>query len=1024
MKAKFLKIAKVKSEKDFYNKYPTEEAFFKAHPEARMMQVGGAPTANQFFDYGMSAKGPLIAPETWYQEGGDTGDQYTEEDENQIPDYQNQVSYDNTFADMLYPDTQQDSEETGESDEEEATEDESSEYAYGGSSNSPLGYFQSGGSKSAFNYGQWPAMKTGGIQGGNIDAVNSSTKENFLSYIRKNVADDMYSKEMGQGMDQDMSQGAPMAQYGYGMGQSGYNPNMYNQDMFQGNIDNQSLNRQEGFNNLRDVFNADLNNRWSQKTNQLRQEDRDKYINQLNDQINNQMAKNVGKPSGDVVSKPADYGQQTIDLGVNTNPWASNTFQKGGIQKFIPKAQKGAQIGLDYTSPNLSIENYDINKIIENSKKTAQNLSQKRKDDEEIKTIQDFKQKRDAALKELSDNPEGYTMGTGAPVPGGLGTSIHATPEQLAKNLKYWDDLYKTVYNSYYKSRNIASPSESYTSQEDYYKHLSDPASPAKTAAQQAWMKSPGYKPVAKAPIATDATIVEDVPVVKTPTTQTSTGTSATTTSAPDQTRIVPKTSGSASFDPNYNPALDTVINSSANYKKGGSLPKAQTGTIVGVEKNPNNNHSKTTYSDGTIVIKDETGKILSTTPGTASASKPTAPVVATTQVATNPATQTVADVSETDARKKAIHDLALAYGVDPNYLQQLVNSQSTGYYGQSAYPYRYHHRGYGNLLADRGDIPDKNQIMAMQAQANQMGYNMKYRHNPLTGRLVIKTKYNPNTGQMEHHPSSNDDSSLSLEQRINQPGWIEDKKPGHINTYNEDLNNLQAQSEISDIDASQNTKQYGGRLGRFLPKHQVGTQTGMGNPQSATATGTPNTMGKKGNEKAVYKEQLNINPYTSDYIEAGMNIGANFLNSSENRNNKARLAKYQTSDYTHPATQKDMGDYVANGQQWGSFRPNQTTPAFDTGYERGNAGDAFSQFEEGGSMSPYSYPSQLPAIPGRNQSDNMSMYTHWNQRPVMAYGGYMQQGGSMYQENGVYNLSDDEINNIIQQGGQVEYLD
>ena len=35
MKAQFLKIAKVKDEKAFYKKYPTEAAFFKAHPEAK-----------------------------------------------------------------------------------------------------------------------------------------------------------------------------------------------------------------------------------------------------------------------------------------------------------------------------------------------------------------------------------------------------------------------------------------------------------------------------------------------------------------------------------------------------------------------------------------------------------------------------------------------------------------------------------------------------------------------------------------------------------------------------------------------------------------------------------------------------------------------------------------------------------------------------------------------------------------------------------------------------------------------------
>ena len=35
MKDQILKIAKVKSEKEFYKKYPTEAAFFKAHPEAK-----------------------------------------------------------------------------------------------------------------------------------------------------------------------------------------------------------------------------------------------------------------------------------------------------------------------------------------------------------------------------------------------------------------------------------------------------------------------------------------------------------------------------------------------------------------------------------------------------------------------------------------------------------------------------------------------------------------------------------------------------------------------------------------------------------------------------------------------------------------------------------------------------------------------------------------------------------------------------------------------------------------------------
>jgi hypothetical protein len=41
MKAKMLKIAGVKSEKEFYKKYPSEEAFMKAHGEAfKKAQIG------------------------------------------------------------------------------------------------------------------------------------------------------------------------------------------------------------------------------------------------------------------------------------------------------------------------------------------------------------------------------------------------------------------------------------------------------------------------------------------------------------------------------------------------------------------------------------------------------------------------------------------------------------------------------------------------------------------------------------------------------------------------------------------------------------------------------------------------------------------------------------------------------------------------------------------------------------------------------------------------------------------------
>lgn len=70
MKKQFLKIAGVKSEQEFYNKYPTEEDFFKAHPEAlKQLARGGEAfpqiaTMDNFFTYGSPV------PPTYYAHGG------------------------------------------------------------------------------------------------------------------------------------------------------------------------------------------------------------------------------------------------------------------------------------------------------------------------------------------------------------------------------------------------------------------------------------------------------------------------------------------------------------------------------------------------------------------------------------------------------------------------------------------------------------------------------------------------------------------------------------------------------------------------------------------------------------------------------------------------------------------------------------------------------------------------------------------------------------------------------------------
>lgn len=81
MKTQFLKIAGVNSEKEFYQKYPTEESFFAAHPEANMMKDGGnVPTnpelwsrakaaAKQKYDVYPSAYANGFAAK-WYKERG------------------------------------------------------------------------------------------------------------------------------------------------------------------------------------------------------------------------------------------------------------------------------------------------------------------------------------------------------------------------------------------------------------------------------------------------------------------------------------------------------------------------------------------------------------------------------------------------------------------------------------------------------------------------------------------------------------------------------------------------------------------------------------------------------------------------------------------------------------------------------------------------------------------------------------------------------------------------------------------
>jgi hypothetical protein len=68
MKDKFLKMAGVKSEKEFYKMFPTEEAFFKAYPQAVEMKKGGnVPTNPELYSYRKAQTGGGLQDQQIFQ---------------------------------------------------------------------------------------------------------------------------------------------------------------------------------------------------------------------------------------------------------------------------------------------------------------------------------------------------------------------------------------------------------------------------------------------------------------------------------------------------------------------------------------------------------------------------------------------------------------------------------------------------------------------------------------------------------------------------------------------------------------------------------------------------------------------------------------------------------------------------------------------------------------------------------------------------------------------------------------------
>tara|TARA_R110000868_G_scaffold47109_1_gene154958 strand:+ start:95 stop:1513 length:1419 start_codon:yes stop_codon:yes gene_type:complete len=471
MKAQFLKIAGVNSEEEFYNMYPTEDAFFQNYPEARQMAHGGATypypgqaTADQFFNYGMQGRG--------------AGSQIPVE------------SY----------------------------------YAYGGSSNGPLGYFNDGGS--AWNYGQFPALAKGGdqVQGGKIDNVVDANKTNFLSAIQKNTNNALMKEASDEAYQ--MTQ---FAQFGKQTG-SQFNPNMYNQNMYEDRLN--SMNDESAYTNRNVLGLAKFftNNAIDRKMQSIadQQKAQDEYYKKLQ-------------------TEPGFKDAQTVP---GFDPIPGNMAKLGGSLKKYQTA--GATGAPDYTSPTPPVSTLDINVIIEDTKKAGKTAAQKRKDDAELKKIKELKQQRDLVLERYTNNPEGYynnPQHASATAMVSPGTTAFSS-EQMATTLKIANQAYIDAYNNYLISRNLGSP---YTSKGTFIEKYNPVPGSAKTAAELVPKITSIYHPFYFQPgQVTESQEQTPDPVVQAPTTP------APTTPAP----AAKKAPAAAQAKPKYTKeSVDTIYN-------------------------------------------------------------------------------------------------------------------------------------------------------------------------------------------------------------------------------------------------------------------------------------------------------------------------------------------------------------------------------------------------------------------------------------------------------------------------------
>jgi hypothetical protein len=281
----------------------------------------------------------------------------------------------------------------------------------------------------------------------------------------------------------------------------------------------------------------------------------------------------------------------------------------------------------------------------------------------------------------------------------------------------------------------------------------------------------------------------------------------------------------------------------------------------------------------------------------------------------------------------------------------------------------------------------------------------------------------------------------------------IEIENEKHINNYN----NISAKYEKSN---RLSTRQFGGDLQRFIPQALYGNETPVtneGNPavgdiprmkmQSAKDAGQQLMM----NSRDKVTEDVNTDPQTFsvDYKakdmygmsgegialtkNALMEGAAGMLGRIGNKKSEAEMYKNLTADNLYAADpSRDRGDYDVNS---GLYRPNEMGQTWNSRSKQlGGEPDPYEMAYPNAPEDNMWYPgvdTDYMNFPVLNQDildryyRNQSPMPMEEELPEEAYMYQAQLGGTMdfYDEGDEVYMTEDELNDFLKKGGQVEYL-